>query len=136
MRPEEPVGPLSEAEVRRAVARVRAFVAQHPRRNASIQRRLDDALDLLAASADEAAESAEDTTVGDVPHVDVAEELIAQVAEARIARAAPDLRTLGRLRAARDLGRDAIRALGASVLVSQEERTSSVAPGAAAPRKG
>ena len=134
MTPRAPLGLLSEGEVREALARVRAFVERHPRRNESILRRLDDAVSVLAPEAAVAdapqATLVTDTTDGTTDGItdgitgtDAAVEVLDQAAEARIART-EGVTARWRLRAARDLGRDAVRALGAGVLVSQEERTS------------
>jgi hypothetical protein len=130
MTPSAPPGLLSEGEVREALARVRAFVERHPRRNESILRRLDDAVSVLAPEA-AVVDAPQATLVADttdgitdtITGTDAAVEVLDQAAEARIART-EGVTARWRLRAARDLGRDAVRALGAGVLVSQEERTS------------
>lgn len=126
MTPRAPLGLLSEGEVREALARVRAFVERHPRRNESILRRLDDAVSVLAPES-AVADAPQATLVADatdgITGTDAAVEVLDQAAEARIART-EGVTARWRLRAARDLGRDAVRALGAGVLVSQEERTS------------
>lgn len=130
MTPRAPLGLLSEGEVREALARVRAFVERHPRRNESILRRLDDAVSVLAPEASVAdapqaplVTDATDGITDCIAGTDAAVEVLDQAAEARIART-EGVTARWRLRAARDLGRDAVRALGAGVLVSQEERTS------------
>lgn len=130
MAPAEPMGPLSEEEVREVLVRVLAFVAWHPRKNQSIVRRLDDAISVLApdlgpdmAAANTTATVANTNTSTGLEEIDMAVEMLDQAAEACITRA-DGVIARWRLRAARNLGRDAIRALGAGVLVSQEERTS------------